>query len=104
MCSIIILCSAQSILSQEISQNKGKQNFGFETGIQFIGIDDPYMQISKSGIGYNLGPFIEQYVSEFIKIRGGIQLDNRGFTLKHTEPLMGDSGYVGQTSFIDIKK
>ncbi|NQU33226.1 MAG: outer membrane beta-barrel protein [Bacteroidetes bacterium] len=104
VCTIIILCSAQSILSQETSQNKGKQNFGFETGIQFIGIDDPYMQISKSGIGYNLGPFIEQYISEFIKIRGGVQLDNRGFTLKHTEPVMGDSGYIGYSSYIDIKK
>lgn len=88
--------------SQDLNSNKGKTNIGFDAGIQFTGVEDPYSRISEGGIGYNFGPSLEYYLSDFIKIKGAIQFDNRAFTLQDMGPVVGDSGYVGLYSYFDI--
>ena len=86
-----LLFTSHFLYSQEETGNKGQINVGIETGIQFTGVDDPYMLISDGGIGYNAGPFIEYYLSNLIKIRAGLQFDNRAFTLKNYGYFIGDS-------------
>ncbi len=97
--SIVI---SSPLFSQETTINKGKMNIGFDAGLQFTGINDPYMLESKGGIGYNFGPTIEYYVSDLIKIKAALHYDNRAFTLKTLGQVVGDSGYVGKTSYYDV--
>lgn len=69
-------------IAQESTTNKGKLNFGFETGLQITGVSDPYMIVNKTGMGYSLGPFLDYYLGESIKVRVGINYDNRAFSLE----------------------
>ena len=100
----ILFLWSQLLTSQESQYNKGRVNIGFEAGIQFTGIDDPYMIISEGGIGYNLGPNIEYYLSEVIKVRVGLQFDNRAFKLHDLGQVVGDSGYVGYSSYFKVEE
>ncbi len=88
----IVLIITESVNSQEIALNKGKINVGFEAGIQFTGISDPYMPISDNGTGYATGAFFEYYLSNIIKFRGGLYYDNRAFSL-------GDAGYIDDSNY-----
>lgn len=92
----------QTLLPQETDLLKGTFNFGFEAGIQFTSVDDPYMSMSDGGTGFNAGPYIEYYLKEKIKIRGGLYFDNRAFTLQDVGLIVGDSGYIGRSSYYDI--
>ncbi len=94
----------QHLVSQDTNLKKGTVNIGFESGIQFTGIDDPYMLISKTGIGYNFGPNIEYYLNEVIKVRVGLQFDNRAFKLQDLGQVIGDSGYVGYSSYFEVEE
>lgn len=89
--------------SQEVHNNK-KINIGFETGVQFTGVTDPYMQISKSGIGYNGGVFIEYPLSELIKVKLAMHYDNRAFGLESTGRIIDDSLYHAQSSYLFVKE
>ncbi len=86
-----LLIISQLLHSQSLDINKGKVNIGLESGIQFTGVDDPYSQISDGGVGYNIGPFFEYYISNQFKIRAGLQFDNRAFKLKSFGIFYGDS-------------
>ncbi len=86
-----ILFSFVSLKSQEYIDKKGSVNIGFETGIQFTDIDDPYVVTSDGGVGYTAGPFIEYHITEYVKIRGGIEIDNRAFSLEDTGHIIDDS-------------
>lgn len=99
---IILFFSSEPCNAQEVVLEKGKMNIGFEAGIQFTGIDDPYMPISNGGVGYSAGPFFEYYLSNIIKFRAGINYDNRAFSLQDINYIVGDSGYIGTTSYYDV--
>ncbi len=99
---LALVFQVQPIVSQEIVTNKGKMNIGFEAGIQFTGVDDPYMRISNGGIGYAAGPFFDYYLSDIVKFRAGLNFDNRAFSLQDMDYIVDDSGYVGKTSYYDV--
>jgi hypothetical protein len=100
--SIVSLCCQQPLLAQEVISNKGTINVGFEGGVQFTGVDDPYMPVSDAGVGYSAGPYIEYFLNDNIKLRGGLNVDRRAFDLKDMGSIVGDSGYVGKSSYYDI--
>ena len=90
--------------SQTLNQ-KGNVRIGIEGGLQITGINDPYMQVSKDGNGYNFGPYIEYYLSEFVKLRGSVQFDNRKFSLENgIQYIVDDSGYIGRSSYYYLKE
>lgn len=102
---VFLFFFASDLNAQENIQEKGSVNFGFEAGLQFTNISDPYMPVSKAGTGYNAGPFIEYCLSNLVKFRAAIQYDNRAFKLENMAPrLVGDSGYIGQTSYYDVQQ
>ncbi len=104
---LLILILSLLIISshaQEVSK-KGNIRFGMEGGLQLTGVNDPYMQVSKDGTGYNFGPYLEYYLSEFVKIRASFQYDNRNFSLENgLQYIVDDSGYVGKTSYYNVKE
>jgi len=100
--SIVLFNFQQPLIAQDVISNKGTINVGFEGGVQFTAVDDPYMPVSDAGVGYSLGPYIEYFLSDMVKIRAGINFDNRAFELKDMGNIVGDSGYVGQSSYYDI--
>ena len=100
--TLFFLISNIPTISQETYLLKGTMNVGFESGIQFTGIDDPYMPISDGGVGYSAGPFFEYYLNNIIKFRAGINYDNRAFSLQDINYIVGDSGYIGITSYYDV--
>ncbi len=59
------------------------------------------MLITEGGIGYSAGPFFEHYLSDIIKFRGGVNFDNRAFTLKDMGSI-NDSIYVGKSSYFNV--
>jgi len=83
----------QLSLSQNVSEKKESINIGFEAGIQFTGISDPYMPISENGIGFASGFFADYFLNDIIKIRGGLYFDNRKFSL-------GDFNYIYDTNLV----
>tara|TARA_Y100000031_G_scaffold155264_1_gene205367 strand:+ start:1179 stop:1898 length:720 start_codon:yes stop_codon:yes gene_type:complete len=89
------------LISQEEVLLKGTFNVGFEAGVQFTGVDDSGMPISKGGVGYSSGPFLDYYLSEIIKFRAGLYFDHRAFSLSDMG-LISDTGYIGKSSFYDI--
>ncbi len=95
------LISIQPIISQETDLLKGTFNVGFEAGVQFTGVDDSGMPISKGGIGYSAGPFLDYYLSDIIKFRAGLYYDHRAFSLSDMG-LISDTGYIGTSSYYDI--
>ena len=99
---LLALIFSQELISQEEVLLKGTFNAGFEAGVQFTSVDDPYMSMSDGGTGYSAGAFIEYFLQEKIKIRGGLYLDNRAFKLQDVGIIVGDSGYVGKSSYYDV--
>lgn len=99
--TVVLLFFNQLTISQETIVKKGTMNLGFEAGMQFTGINDPFMPISDGGIGYCAGPFFEYYLTDMIKFRGGVNIDNRAFTLKDMG-YINDSAYDGKTSYFDV--
>lgn len=91
--ALAIIFFVQSSISQEVNVKKGSMNVGFEAGIQFTGISDPYSQYSDNGIGYATGVFFDYYISNLIKLRGGLYYDSRAFSV-------GDFGYIEDTNLI----
>jgi len=100
--AFVILITNQPIVAQGTALLKGTMNVGFEAGIQFTGVDDPYVVIADAGIGYVAGPFFEYYLSNIIKFRVGLNFDNRAFSLQDMNYIVGDSGYVGKSSYYDV--
>jgi len=99
--TLLIIIGIQPVISQESTTKKGTMNIGFEAGIQFTGISDPYMPISDNGIGYAAGPFFEYYLNDIIKFRGGLYYDNRGFSLSDGG-YIDDSNYFAKSSYYDV--
>ncbi|MFK5854671.1 MAG: outer membrane beta-barrel protein [Bacteroidota bacterium] len=99
--AFLVLIINQPTISQETTLLKGTINVGFESGIQFTGISDPYTPISENGIGYAAGAFIDYFLTEEIKIRGGLYYDNRAFSLTDYG-MISDTGYRGLSSYYDI--
>ena len=54
---LFTLIFSLELISQEEVLLKGTFNVGFEAGVQFTGVDDSGMPISKGGVGYSSGPF-----------------------------------------------
>jgi len=100
--ALVILIFNESVLSQEEVSLKGTMNVGFEAGVQFTGVDDSYVQISKGGVGFTAGPYFDYYLSNIIKFRVGINFDNRAFSLQDMDYIMDDSSYVGKSSYYDV--
>jgi len=98
----VILVFIKPVISQEIVSLKGTMNVGIEAGIQFTGVDDPYVVTSSNGIGYSAGPFFEYYLSNIIKFRVGLNFDKRAFSLQDMNYIVGDSGYIGKSSYYDV--
>lgn len=78
-------------------------NVGFEAGVQFTGIDDSGMPVSKGGVGYSTGPFFDYYLSDIIKFRAGLHYDHRAFSLSDMN-YISDTGYVGKSSYYDVEE
>jgi hypothetical protein len=89
----MIIIGIQSVISQKSISKKGTMNIGFETGIQFTGISDPNSQYSDNGIGYATGVFFDYYITNLIKLRGGLYYDSRAFSL-------GEFDYIYDTNLI----
>ena len=78
--------------AQEISK-KGLFNLGVEGGVQFTGIRDfDAVYRPSAGIGYTVGGFVEYYINGWLKIRGGVGLDNRVFQLNGGFPFIDSTG------------
>lgn len=90
------------VYSQE--SRKGQVNIGFEGGLQFTGIDDVYMPVSNDGTGYILGPNIEYYLSDIVKIKAGLMFDNRAFSLEgaYNQLYINDSTFTSANSYQQI--
>jgi hypothetical protein len=97
----MIIIGIQPVMSQYSITKKGTMNIGFETGIQFTGISDPYMPISDNGIGFTAGPYFEYYLSDIIKFRGGLYYDKRAFSLGDAG-YIDDSNYYAKSSYYDV--
>jgi outer membrane protein with beta-barrel domain len=87
----LIFTSNISLKSQDYNLRKGLITTGFEAGFQFTGIDDPDVAISEGGIGYSIGPYIEYQITNDVKLRGGIELDHRAFSIEDLGHLVDDS-------------
>ncbi len=74
-------------------------NIGIEGGIQFSDVSDAYVTDTKSGMGPNIGAFLEYSKWNALKLRLGLNYDNRGFTsISSIYPIrIGDS--VGYNSY-----
>ncbi len=93
----------QSSFSQEANIKKGSMNVGFEAGMQFTGISDPQSRYSDNGIGYATGFFIDYYVSNLIKVKGGLYYDSRAFSLGEFDYIYYDTNIVYRpTSYYDM--
>ena len=99
--AFVILIFNQPIIAQGTSLLKGTMNVGFEAGIQFTGIDDSGMPISKKGIGYSTGPFFDYYLTDIIKFRAGLYYDHRAFSLSDMN-YISDTAYEGKSSYYDV--
>lgn len=79
---VFILCTPLLVQGQDDEQlsNKGTFNIGAEGGVQFSNVDNFSSRYeAKSKTGFNVGAFVEYYVSSSFKLRSGFYYDSRGF-------------------------
>ncbi len=94
--SFIMLVFASAIRAQDEPPKK-KISLGFEGGIQLTNVSDQWM-ISKGGTGINMGLFAEYPISDILRIRLGLNYDQRAFNLSNQLRLVDNStGYYGDS-------
>jgi hypothetical protein len=93
-----------AVLSQE-SGNKGSYNLGFEGGIQLTDVNDAFLLDSKSGTGFNFGPYFEYYINQSLKLKVAAHFEDRKFELGNgSQYIVDDSGYVGYYSYYHVNE
>lgn len=100
--SFFILLIAESPKAQEISQS-GKFNIGVNGGVQFANLNSFALNYSpRSNVGFTAGLFGEYNFSDKLKLRLGLNFDQRNFELygfTNLPDTIGSSYYVYQVDY-----
>ncbi len=100
-----LLLFTAPVYAQGDMGKESRYRIGIEGGLLLSEVDDPIMLVSKSGNGYNFGPYFDYYIGEFLKLRLAGHFESRKFGLENgTQLIVDDSGYVGKSSYYDNKE